>query len=1053
MNDYDSLYSGLNTQQKLAVDSVEGCVMVVAGPGTGKTQVLGARVANILNVTDSYPENILCLTFTEAAATALRNRLYSFIGAASHRVNIQTYHGFSNQVIQENKDLFGLHDLSPVSELEEIEVMKEIIDDLPNDHILKRFRGEVYYDAKDLRKLFSLMKREGLNGAKIEHLVSERLEALKQDESMYYKRNSGEFKKGDLKINQYKPIEKRLQKLVAASQLITAYDQKLIERKRYDFDDMLAWVLNVFDQYPEVLQRYQEQFHYFLVDEYQDTNGVQNQLLFKLIEYWDNPNVFVVGDDDQSIYKFQGANVENIFNFYAHYKQYANLVVLDQNYRSSQNILDGSNGIIQRNNERLVGKVEGITKDIKAANPSVADIANAVRIVEYPNLYQEVVSITSRIKELAKRGVPLSEVAILYRNHAQSEALIRFLESERIVYNVVRTTNVLDEVMVAQLNDFLTYLALESKSLDSGSHLLFKMLYSNSFENISAFDIARMSRALNKERKSGGWRSLLNDEEFINALGLSTKAKAELKRFVSDTEYWIKERHNVTLQVLVEKVLSKMGFISRALTDADATYKVQCLKTYFNFLKEETARNPSLTLDEFLHKIELLKRNKLGLNLNKVVHGESGVNLMTVHGSKGLEFDHVFLMGCIEKKWEKDRNPLPFGLNEILPGSPKHALEEESRRLFYVALTRARKSMEVSYAIKDDKDKDLAKSVFVVELEETGAAKTESVRAEEKEMLNFFEHMVTHHDEGYRNLVEQDFVREAVREFRMNTTNLNAYLKCPVSFFYQHIVRVPSAKNETMTFGSAMHYAMEGLFSDDMKANGLEKTQRMLVSRFTTYINNNKESFTPEALERRLHYGKQLLTDYAVEHWEMWVDQEHVETEVYFNNGEIDGVPIGGVIDKIIVDKGSAHVVDYKTGNPENGRKKIKPPETLDGTYTGDDFNKKYGGDYWRQIMFYKALIESDQRMRREVVSGSLEFLEQDQEKWVTGKVVVKAEEYDFARRQIVDTYQRIQGLEFTEGCNEEDCEWCNFNKHYAGNLRYTGENLLNERSMEIGER
>ncbi|MBT8327330.1 MAG: ATP-dependent helicase, partial [Bacteroidia bacterium] len=713
---FEDEYKRLNTNQKQAVEAIEGCVMVVAGPGTGKTQVLGARIANILKKTDTNPENILCLTFTEAASTALRKRLYAFIGSESYKVNIYTYHGFCNMVIQENADHFGMQDLQPVSDLEVVEILKEMVDELSNSSKLKRFTGDVYFDIRNLKKLFSLLKKDNLSSENIADRVSSKLQEYKTSEDFFYKRKSGNNQKGDFNTRKFNEHKEPLEKLVEAAALIKIYNSKLKLRKRYDFDDMLAWVLNAFSTNHELLLKYQETYQYFLVDEYQDTNGIQNDLLYTLINYWDNPNVFVVGDDDQSIYKFQGANVENIFEFYAKYKSVVQLVVLEQNYRSAQGILDGSNTLIKKNVERLVGKVPNLNKEIVASNEDVSELKDSLKIVEYPNTYQEIVGITSKLKKLKLKGQALNEVGVLYRNHRQSEELIKYLESENISYNVSRTQNVLEVPIIKQLNTFLEYLKLESKSLESGQHLLFDILHFNNFKHLSAFDIAKIGVLLKKLRNEG-WRSKLIESG--EELDISKEAKQELLQFVNDVEYWLKEMHNLTLQSLVERVMSKMGFVSRALSSNDATFQIQCLKTYYNFLKEETGRQPFISLDEFLHKIELLIQNKIGLILNKIVHGVDGVNLMTVHGSKGLEFDYVYLLGCTDKKWEKDRNDLPYRLNHIIAGEPKEAAVEEARRLFYVALTRARKGIEISYALKDEKDKDQTKSLYVAELEES----------------------------------------------------------------------------------------------------------------------------------------------------------------------------------------------------------------------------------------------------------------------------------------------------------------------------------------------
>lgn len=1025
--DYKKAYERLNINQKIAVDTIDGAVMVVAGPGTGKTQVLGARIANILKKTDAQAENVLCLTFTEAATSELRNRINSMIGSESYKVGIYTYHGFCNMVIQDNKDIFGVQHLDPISELETIEVLREIIDELPPQSLLKRYVGDVYFDVKNLKNLFALLKKDNLSSGEIEAKVKEAKEAALLDETYYYKKKYGNNLAGDLNKKKYDTFAKGLDKLCEASKLLDVYQQKLKFRNRYDFNDMLSWVLEAFDTNEELLLKYQESFHYFLVDEYQDTNGVQNKLLYKLISYWDNPNVFVVGDDDQSIYKFQGANVENIHEFYKRYETNIKLVVLDQNYRSSQHILDASNFLIKNNKERLVGKVPNLNKDIIAANKEVAKIKPAIYVNEYPNTFHEIVNITSKLNELKANGVSLSDVSIMYRNHKQSDELINFLESEGISYNVAKTQDVLQIPIVKQLNTFLEYIKYESNKLDSGQHLLFELFHAHNFNHINSTEIGLISNVIAKE-KNMGWREYIHFR--VSDFNLTIESKLELKAFLQDIDYWLKEIHNLTLQDFVEKFMSKMGFVSKALRSQDATFKIQCLKTYYNFLKEETGRNPYLNLSEFLDKIELLKKNNLGLKLNKIIHGVEGVNLMTVHGSKGLQFDYVFMMGCTENYWEKDRNSLPFKLNVLLPGEPKEALKEESRRLFYVGLTRARKHLQISFSLKDDKDKPLMRSLFVEEVLESKVCELNKAHASEDELLHFFDYMLKPIEKKSIQLFEQEFVKKEIENFRLSATNLNSYLKCPVSFFYQSIVRVPSSKNDSMTFGSAIHSAIDKFYSEKSSIKSDADAIKILTSEYAREMNANRESFTTANFDRRLYYGKDILTRYYQNYSNQILNEENVETELSFNNCEIDGVPIRGQIDKLTINEGKVHVVDFKTGQHKYGKLKVSAPISLLDNPSESNFEKRYGGDYWRQILFYKALIESDKSKSLEVISGEIDFIEPVDGEYKKHKVAFNDEDYLFVRNQVKETYQRIQNLEFNKGCDDEQCFWCAFDKY-----------------------
>ena len=364
-------YEKLNEQQRLAVNNIEGPVMVIAGPGTGKTQILASRVGKILLETDVLPENILCLTYTDAGVVAMRKRLLQLIGPDAYKVNIYTFHAFCNDVIQENLFLFEKTSLDPISELERIELFKQLIDSFPKNHPLKRYRGDVYYEIRNLDKLFSAMKREGWTPDFISRKINEYLADLPNRDEFVYKRKYKEFNAGDLKKDKIEEEKERMEKLRAAVNEFDRFQEMMKKKKRYDFDDMINWVIKAFEENKNLLTNYQERFQYILVDEYQDTSGTQNRLVELLISYWNKPNIFVVGDDDQSIYRFQGANVENMLGFVNSYQNDLFTVVLTENYRSTQAIIDASKALINRNEERLVKQIPNLSKELRSVNEQV----------------------------------------------------------------------------------------------------------------------------------------------------------------------------------------------------------------------------------------------------------------------------------------------------------------------------------------------------------------------------------------------------------------------------------------------------------------------------------------------------------------------------------------------------------------------------------------------------------------------------------------------------------------------------------------------------------
>ena len=265
---FENLYKRLNEAQRKAVDTIEGPVMVIAGPGTGKTQILGARIGKILLETDTAPENILCLTYTDAGAIAMRKRLMDFIGTAAYKVTIATFHSFCNDIIQDNLSLFEKPSLDPISELEKIALFKELIDQFDKTNPLKRFKGDVYYEMTNLSKLFSAMKKEGWDVAFLTTQIDEYIKDIPFRAEFVYQRKYKQFEAGDLKQGLVDDTIEKMGKLKAAVAAFDQYQGLMKKHGRYDFDDMINWVIGAFKENKNLLAQYQERYLYILVDEF-----------------------------------------------------------------------------------------------------------------------------------------------------------------------------------------------------------------------------------------------------------------------------------------------------------------------------------------------------------------------------------------------------------------------------------------------------------------------------------------------------------------------------------------------------------------------------------------------------------------------------------------------------------------------------------------------------------------------------------------------------------------------------------------------------------------
>ncbi|HEY1165099.1 MAG TPA: ATP-dependent helicase, partial [Chitinophaga sp.] len=421
---FQDVYSRLNERQREAVDNTEGPVMVIAGPGTGKTQILASRIGKILHDTDFLPQNILCLTYTDAGTVAMRKRLTDFIGPDAYRVNIHTFHSFCNEVIQDNLALFEKNALDPISELEKIQLLKKLIDGFTKDNPLKRYRGDVYFDMKNLATLFSTMKREGWTVDYIRASIKAYLDSLPDREEYICKRATKNFKKGDVRTDKIEIEAEKMARLQAAVEQFDVFQSMMQAAGRYDFDDMINWVIRAFEQHPQLLADYKERYQYILVDEYQDTSGTQNRLIELLIRGEELPNVFVVGDDDQSIYRFQGANIENMEQFAGSFAETLLTIVLTQNYRSVQPILDISMSLIDNNGQsRLVNQLPGLSKQLVASNGNLTGLSIPPLIQRYNTPRDEMAGITLAVTRLLEEGVNPGKIAVIYRENRYGEDL------------------------------------------------------------------------------------------------------------------------------------------------------------------------------------------------------------------------------------------------------------------------------------------------------------------------------------------------------------------------------------------------------------------------------------------------------------------------------------------------------------------------------------------------------------------------------------------------------------------------------------------------------
>ncbi len=1017
--DFNSRLAKLNPEQRKAVDQIDGPVMVVAGPGTGKTETLGARISNILHQqTDIHAGNILCLTYTTAGVVAMRKRLLEFIGPDAHKVEIHTFHSFCNSIIQENSEYFNILESENISELSQYEIMEELLHKLPASDL--HFQKNSFLYAKNLLGIFNVFKSENWTEKTISDAIKEYLQEIPNDENFQYKRKYTDRKtgkvymKGDANPKKIQVVEERCEKLRSASQLFTQYSHQLEKNGQYDFQDMILWILEAFRSDQAFLAEYQERFQYILVDEFQDTNGSQKELVDFLCSYWDEPNVFVVGDDDQSIYRFQGANMRNIMDFYSQYKKDITLITLDKNYRSSQNILDCSSKIIEKNEERLEKEIPNLNKKLTASHPRFSADENNIQpsLREYYNDMHEDLGIFKRIKALQKKGVKLSDIAVLYQNHSQAKNIIKLCETEKIPVRVKETQNILDLPIIHRVIDFLKYFQKESELPFSGEGILFPLLFSPFLKidgkEIIHLAIERKKQMKEQETRDIFFKQLLSSDE--NILGNFGATLLQLEQ----------DFHSLPLLPFLEKIFNRTGLLKWVLEQKDKGFLLRLLSTFFHFVKEKCSTKENFSVKDLLDILKRMEHHGLKIPIEKIQFEKEGVHFITTHSSKGLEFEYVFLKGVNKRVWDNAQRQ-----NYFLPPTLTRANDgdflEEKRRLFFVAITRAKKFIEISFAGNSLEGKELDDSLFISELEEQNIVR-EKVQYDENEIeqLQYIE-MMNSEEKSEDNLeIDTSFLEILLENYSLSSTHLNKYLQCPKSFYFENLLQIPSSMPPAASFGNAVHFALEKTLIHAQQSDEKKYDETVLIENFQKALHKEKFLFTKQEFIKYQNHGKEVLHQYFEKFLKNTTINHQIFTEKFIKTG-VKNIPIKGKLDKIekFLKDGisSVSVVDYKTGNPDSKftKEKLLPPS---------EKNNFLGGDYWRQMVFYAILLENNVRDPQVLHEGIFDFVEPQKGIFYPAHISIDNTAKEKVIEQIENVYAGIMAGNF-EGCGEEECNWC----------------------------
>lgn len=1051
MDSFEKIYSSLNAQQKKAVDCIDGPVMVIAGPGTGKTQILASRIMNILNKTDAVAQNILCLTYTEAGARAMQKRLIGFMGNEAYKVNIHTFHGLCNKIISEYPERFSTRELRVMDELERIELVQQLIDGLPHNSLLKDYSEYIHdFNRKQILSLWRYMKEEN----KDVDFFKNHIEKFKNDEELLKAtfpkeltwtrppKNSG-LQKGDLKAEEVKKWFQSWSQLLEAAELLKKYEELKQRQGVFEFDDMLQWVLRELKNDQEFKWSIQERFQYVLVDEFQDTSGIQNDILKLLIDFWeDNPNCFVVGDDDQSIYSFQGAKVSNMLEFKHRYQDLITTIVLTENYRSSSSILKASDSLISNNILRLVNDDVTLSKKLTCGGTNANYPAIAPEIRQFSNQFHEAVGITAAIEKLIQAQVKPSEIAIIYSKNKFAEEFLPLFNDKKIPFVLSKKVDILTEPLVQLLLNWLDFLLKESENPNSGEYQLYNLLLSEiySFNPMSLNRI--MVNYFDEKKKTSNYSLGLRAYLIEKIDQVSPEEAAKIKLLITHTNQWISIANSETAGTLISRIYSEGGFVSFASSKKDNGWSMEVLHTFLSFVNAQAERFPFLTLKDVLTKIQTMQSQSVPIQLEKRLGNSEGVQMVTAHSSKGLEYDYVFIIQCNEKEWEKDSGvSLPYKLRELLEGAniktddvPSQELrQEERRRLFFVALTRAKLQATLSYiSVKvGNNNAAVTPSKFLGETIPDFFNMNLKDEVFDSETLIYAQQRTLQlQNAPTLDIDPKEWLKDRVEHFVFSPSSVKSIIECGIGFYYNNIVRIPSAPNEYTSYGNAIHGALRILLEQYVKLKKWPTLQEF-GDIFQHQMNRYRGGFTQKQFENRLKQGLELLPLILDQKKSEYLNYSQFKTE-FSIQANVHGMSLKGMIDKVVIEDDRAVIFDYKTGKTKNIEKKSNPNKVV-----FDKDSNKLPPDYWFQVGIYTLMIQHSTDTPWKCNSAKIEAMSEDQERDLSVfELEYGPDDLEFIETYIKKAHTKLRSYEFLTGCGSNNCVWCNFSKE-QGLVKY----------------
>lgn len=982
LEEFKKKYDGLNEAQRKAVDAIDGPVMVVAGPGTGKTEILTLRIGNILKKTDTSPDSILCLTFTNSGVQAMQERLERYIGQQSRDVVISTFHSFAYRLIEKHYEFLDFGELPTLlSDNEAVFLIDEILNENDWEYLRPRANPAMYFN--ELKQLVSVLKRERIYASELLSYIEEDIESLKKDPESISTRGES---KGKLK----KEIERKIEQLGRTTEVVKfyeIYEEKKKEKSLLDYDDVLEYAVKLVEEFDDIKKDLQENFQYILVDEHQDSSGVQNSFLKAVWQEVEKPNIFVVGDDRQLIYAFSGAKLSYFEEFSDIFKG-AKKIILTENYRSTAPILSLADELLKSEvtNEKLNSNRKG-------------DHKISLREYNYPR--DEIIGAGLFFKEKIKEGVDPNECALLVpKNYNVRQAIdilsgldIPVSSGKNLSLFSVHESDVLRKVLglIANPSD---QVLLAGAILDKESGVPY--LLAHNFLRDSKGESLTIEKLINCDIEDGIFKG-------TNPISLWGN---KLKKWVNDLAH---EKPSTVVSRLGNEYL-----INTSKNNEDILSRAEVVRSFIHLamLFEEKIKRPDLS--SFLEYINRLESYGTHIELAKFGN-DNGVKVLTLHKSKGLQYECVWVAHMNEETLMSERRG-GFTLPEKIKEHIKKRSVEEAKRELYVAITRAKDFCVLSYANENYNGSSLSLASIIKELSDVHFIKKGASETEKEILKNGAE---TYTKEGISKDNDEDLdikklVHDHYRDIKVSVSMLNNFFECPWKWYFRNFLRLPEEKPVHLAVGTVAHATIEYI----LKAKEIPKDE-ILVS----YIESKLQGEGIIAKNDLRRFTKEIHE--IIQYWiENYYDKLHKnfksERSVSFIDKKIfPNLQMYGKIDLTeYVDDKEVWVTDFKTGSVKTSGMIEKIDE--EGRMS----------PLMRQLAMYSYLLSSD---NIKVTNSRLLFLESDiKDKNSLYETIIDEEKIDLLKRDIKEYDGALSSGNWTEReCHfkpftgGDECEYC----------------------------